>query len=254
MLLVIDVGNTQTSFGVFKGTELVAHWRAETKASRTSDEHAATLFPLLERSQLGSATWEAVILCSVVPGADHSFENFCRKYLDSECFRIHCGLDLGYAIDVEIPSEVGADRLANAAYAAQEMSLPAVVVDFGTATTLDVVTSGPVYRGGIILPGVRLGVEALGGKTAKLPVVELRYPPQPIGRSTSQCIQSGILYGYLDAIDGLLGRIEKQLGETVHVALTGGFAGMFRTYMKRDTLLRPHLTLEGALSLYSRRE
>ena len=250
MLLAIDIGNSQTSYGVFEGSNLLHHWRAETKVSRTEDEYASLLFPLLDYAGLKSAEWEAIIICSVVPPVERTLEAFCRLYLSHSPFKIHSGLKIGFSFDVEVPSEVGADRLANGAYAVKYLKLPAVVVDLGTATTFDVVTQDRVYRGGLILPGVRMGVEALGSKTSKLPMVDLEYPPSVIGRNTVDCIRSGILFGYLEAMNGLLDRLEVELRGLGDIALTGGLSPLFRSRMRREVKWLPNLTLEGAEIIY----
>ena len=206
MLLVVDIGNSETSFGLFKNGKLQHHWRAETYVARTADEYAALLFPLLQNAGVSAEHWEGIALCSVVPAAEMALEDFCETYLKQRPFKVQSSVRLGFSINVDSPAEVGADRLANAAYAVRHLKLPAIVVDFGTATTFDVVSSGKVYEGGVILPGVRIAVEALSLKTSKLPLIDLKFPPSVIGKNTIDCIRGGILYGYCDSIDGLLER------------------------------------------------
>ncbi len=249
MLLAIDIGNTQTSFGVFDGERLRHHWRAETRVPRTSDEYAAFLYPLLMKSGLSDLDWEGAALCSVVPGADSSIERFCGEYLKVLPLKIDNSLDLGVKLNVDIPGEVGADRLANAAYAVDKLKLPSIVVDLGTATTFDIVTKEKGYEGGVILPGPRLGALALSGNTAKLPPIDLSFPKSVIGRNTISCIQSGMTYGYLDLLDGMLERVMLEIGEA-EVALTGGLAYMFHQRLKRPAKYLPNLTLEGTALLY----
>lgn len=255
MLLAIDIGNTQTSFGVFgeeRPRQLVHHWRVETKVSRTEDEYGSLLLPLLETAGLKRAAWSGIALSSVVPLADWTVERFCRRYLDKELWKIDHTLDLGVGLDVDMPSEVGADRLVNAAYAAHRLPLPAVVIDFGTATTFDYISSDKKYQGGIILPGVRMGVEGLSGKTARLPLVHLKFPETVIGRNTEACIQSGILFGYASLIDGLLERIHAEKGPTAEVILTGGLATLFSGQLKVKTKHLPNLTLDGIALLFDK--
>lgn len=250
MLLAVDIGNTQTSFGVFENSQLKFHWRAETKHSRTSDEYGALLFPLMARAGLKESDWEGVVLCSVVPPAERSFEAFCQNYWDLEPFKIDYQLKLGFGIRVDVPAEVGADRLANAAYAAKHFTLPAIVVDFGTATTFDVVSKDSHYEGGVILPGVRIALEALSSRTSKLPLVEMGFPSSVIGKNTVQCIQAGILYGYCDMIDGLLVRTASELGATPEIALTGGYGALLQPRLKAKAKLLPNLTLDGIELIY----
>lgn len=252
MLLVVDVGNSQTSFGILEYQTWRHHWRVETKASQTADEYASFLFPLLDRAGLGRQTFEGIAICSVVPAVEDALESFCQDYFHLLPFKVHGGLELGFQLNVHTPGEVGADRLANAAYAVEKMKLPAIVVDFGTATTFDVVSADRVYQGGIILPGVRLGVQSLSAKTAKLPSIDLKFPRSVIGKSTVECIQSGILYGYCDLIDGLLTRLEKELGDPAEVALTGGLAFLFHGRLTHAAKFLPNLTLEGIELLFRR--
>ncbi|NBX93571.1 MAG: type III pantothenate kinase [Proteobacteria bacterium] len=250
MLLVLDIGNTQTSFGVFRGKELLHHWRAETQISKTVDEYASFLFPLLNHVGLAGEKWEGVAICSVVPPVEETFSAFCRKYLQTDPFKVNSKSKLGFSLNVESPLEVGADRLANSAYAVNHLKLPAIVVDLGTATTFDVITRDKVYQGGIILPGVRMGAESLSKRTSLLPLIDVKFPKWAIGKSTITCIQSGVLFGYCDAIDGLLDRLEKEVGEPCQTALTGGLACLFHKQLKKQCYLLPDLTLNGAFILY----
>jgi type III pantothenate kinase len=250
MLLVLDVGNTQTSFGVFKAGKLVQHWRAETQISKTVDEYASFLFPLMNHAGLDPLGCEGIAICSVVPPVEETFTRFCRHYLKQEPFRLSANSKLGFILRVDTPGEVGADRLANTAYAVQKLSLPAIVVDLGTATTFDVITQDKVYQGGIILPGVRMGAESLSSKTSLLPLIDVKFPPSVIGKNTTTCIQSGVLFGYCDAIDGLLDRLQKELNSHCDIALTGGLSSLFHSKLRAKTKLLPDLTLEGTAMLY----
>lgn len=252
MLLVLDIGNTQTSFGIWQNGKFRHHWRAETKAPRTADEYAALLFPLLDHAGLKKVEWDGIAVASVVPSANFTFTQFSRDYLHVEPFFVHSGIDLGFATNVDNPSEVGADRLANAAYAVKHLKLPAVVVDIGTTTNFDVVSEGNIYEGGAIIPGVRMGVEALGTRTAKLPIIDLAFPQSVVGKNTVECIRIGILLGYCDLIDGLLARLEKEAGKPYDVVLTGGLASLLQPHLKTKSRLLPNLTLDGIEILYSR--
>jgi len=252
MLLAVDVGNSQTSYGLFEGDKLLRHWRAVTLGLRTADQHAAFLFPLLHQAGIEPKQIKGVALCSVVPSADHPFFLLAREYFQLPLFKIHSEIKIGCEIRVDTPAEVGADRLANAAYAVENLTLPAIVIDLGTATTFDVITKGPSYEGGVILPGLQMAVEALGGRTAKLPVVNLKFPTRVIAKSTIECIQAGVLYGYVDLIDGLISRTVKELGETGDIVLTGGIAPLLHKHLNTTTKLLPDLTLEGIRLLYNK--
>lgn len=250
MLLAVDIGNSQTSFGLFEQSVLKHHWRAQTNRSRTADEYAAFFFPLLTQHGLKGSDITGVALCSVVPAADNAFEQFCKSYWKIAPFKVGHESKIDFTLGIDFPEEIGADRLANAAYAVKHLKLPALVVDIGTATTFDVVSAAKVYSGGVILPGPRLAMEALGLGTSKLPMVNLEFPERVIGKNTVECIQAGILYGYCDLIDGLVVRTEKELGEKPEIILTGGFAGFFQDRLKTKARLLPNLTLEGTEILY----
>ncbi len=250
MLLAIDVGNSQTSYGLFRNETLLHHWRAVTQASRTADEHAAFLFPLLQQAVIPSSSIHHVALCSVVPNADYAHLVFARDYLKLPLFKIHSGIPFGCRLNVDTPGEVGADRLANAAYAVKYLKLPAIVIDLGTATTFDVISEGPSYEGGVIVPGLQMAVEALGVRTAKLPIVDLKFPQRVIAKSTIECIQSGVLYGYCDLIDGLIDRTLKELGKGGDIVLTGGVAPLLHKHLRTSTKLLPNLTLEGMFLIH----
>ncbi|MBY0370030.1 type III pantothenate kinase [bacterium] len=250
MLLAVDIGNTQTSLGAFEGEQLLFHWRIETRSSRTADEYASLLFPLFAQRGLSGESWKGIALCSVVPSVDGQFMDFCRRYLGQDPVRIHSALPLGFSMNLATPHEVGADRLVNVAYAIRKLPLPCIVVDFGTATTFDFISEDLVYQGGAIVPGLWMGAEGLGGKTAKLPVIDLAFPASVIGKSTVECIQSGLLYGYCALIDGMLSRIESECGKPCHVALTGGLSSLFAGRLEHECQILPDLTLEGIRILY----
>lgn len=250
MLLAIDIGNTQTSLGAFDGDRLLYHWRIETRASRTADEYASLLLPLFDQFGVEAGQWKGVAICSVVPSADGQFVDFSRRYLNREPVRVHPGLPLGFSMNLSTPHEVGADRLVNVAYAVRKLPLPCIVVDFGTATTFDLINEDRIYEGGAIVPGLWMGAEGLGGKTAKLPVIDLEFPPHVIGKSTVECIQSGLLHGYCALIDGMVAKIEGELGKECFLALTGGLASRFDSRLAHSCQILPDLTLEGISILY----
>jgi type III pantothenate kinase len=250
MLLVLDVGNTQTSYGIFQDSKLVYHWRGETKSARTPDEYAGFLFPLLNHTGIKLEKIEGVAICSVVPPCNFNLKKFCESYLNKVPFFVSHENRADFTIEVETPSEVGADRLANTAYAVKHLKLPAIVVDLGTATTFDVITEDKVYQGGIILPGIAMGAESLSRKTSLLPLVPTDFPKKVIGKNTTTCIQSGILFGYCDAIDGLLTRLQNEIGKECSVALTGGISSLIHPHLKHKTQILPNLTLDGVEILY----
>ncbi len=250
MLLALDIGNSQSSLGAFDGDRLLYHWRIETRASRTADEYAALLLPLFQQFGIEASQWKGVAICSVVPPADGQLVDFSRRYLNREPVRIHPGLPLGFAMNLSTPHEVGADRLVNVAYAVRKLVLPCIVIDFGTATTFDLVGEDKIYEGGAIVPGLRMGAEALGGKTAKLPVIDLEFPPHVVGKSTVEAIQSGLLYGYCALIDGMIAKIEAEIGKECSVTLTGGLASCFESRLAHPCQIFPDLTLEGISLLY----
>lgn len=250
MLLAVDIGNSQTSFGVFSGNQLLHHFRAQTQLFKTSDQVASFLLPLFAHHQIGLLDFEGVAICAVVPPMEEVVAQFSQNYLQQDPFKVSAKSCVGFTLNVENPSEVGADRIANSAYAVQNLSLPAVVIDLGTATTLDVVTDDKQYQGGVILPGVSMGIESLSRKTSLLPLVDKVFPEKVIGKNTMTCIQSGTVLGYCDLLDGLLTRIQAELKQEVSVTLTGGIAPLFRQKLKTPHDYFPHLTLEGTLLLY----
>jgi type III pantothenate kinase len=250
VLLAVDIGNSQTSFGIFESQKLKRHWRAETRASRTADEYASLLLPLLQREGWGAAPWEGIMLCSVVPAAEAAFHEFCEAYSGMKPFKVTVNEPLGFGVNVEVPSQVGADRLANTAYAVARLPLPSIIVDVGTAITFDVISANRCFEGGVIIPGVRMAMEALARGTAKLPSIDLTFPETVIGKNTIECIQGGILYGYCDLLDGLLDRSVSELGAPPSVALTGGLASIFQHRLRTPTRYLPNLTLEGIEILY----
>ncbi len=250
MLLAIDVGNSQTSLGAFRGGRLLHHWRIETRSTRSSDEYASLLLPLFSQFGIEAGHWTGIAICSVVPASDGQLSEFSRRYLSHEPLRIHGSLPLGFSMNLSTPHEVGADRLVNVAYAIRKLTLPCIIVDFGTATTFDLISEDHVYQGGAIVPGLWMGAEGLGGKTAKLPVIDLQFPSKVIGKSTVEAIQSGILNGYCSLIDGLLEKMETEIGSRCEVALTGGLSAKFEGRLEHPVRILPDLTLEGIQILH----
>ncbi len=250
MLLAVDIGNTETSLGIFDGPVLRYHFRTQTSTTRVVDEYAAFLFPLLQHHGIQPECFTGIVFASVVPATQLAFEEFSNRYFGKPPVGVGPEMNLPFRLNVKVPLEVGADRIANVAFAVKRLRLPSVVIDFGTATTLDLVSSSGNYEGGVIMPGAALSVEALGLRTSKLPFVELRFPKEVVGKNTVECIQSGVLYGYCDGIRGLVGRIENEVGQKCSIALTGGLGYLFEEKLGLQCQYLPNLTLEGIYLLY----
>lgn len=252
MLLAVDAGNTNTVFALFKDRELVRSWRCKTDSGRTADEYAAFLAPLLAEAGLGFSDVQATIVCSVVPEANRNLETLCRSRFGSPPLTI--GED-GIMPDIEIridnPKEVGADRIVNAVAVRTFYTCPAIVIDFGTATTFDVVSAGGTYCGGVIAPGVRLSLDALRRAAAKLPHIAISRPDSVVGKNTVSAMRSGLYWGYLSMIEGLVDRLSREMGDPAPLVLaTGGLASLFSGQTNRIHTLDENLTLRGLLHIY----
>jgi len=251
MLLVLDIGNTHTCLGIFDGACLIADWRL-TSEKRTGDELGIYLTGLLYMTKLDQKSITSSIISSVVPPLEMAWREGISKYLDIEPMIVDSNVDLGIKVKYDIPAEVGADRLVNAVAAVHNYGSPVIVVDFGTAVTLDYVSSDRSYLGGAIAPGLLASVEALFGKTAKLPLVALESPKRAIGRSTSESMRSGIVIGYAGLIDGLVDRMSQEQKEEPKVIATGGHAETVARWSSRINIVDPNLTLEGLRLTYER--
>jgi type III pantothenate kinase len=229
MLLAIDSGNTNAVFAVYDGDALRASWRVSTNASRTADEYAVWLTQLLSLAGLTRGDIDATIIANVVPQASFSLLSLCRNHLHSEPLVVGTpGCRLGIGVDVDMPAEsVGADRVANAVAARDRHVTPLIVIDFGTATNFDIVDRRGNYCGGVIAPGPNLSLQALEMAAAQLPLVALERPPTVVGRSTVPAMQSGVFWGYVGLIEGLVRRIRAERGEAMGVIGTGGLAPLF---------------------------
>ncbi len=252
MLLAIDVGNTNTVFALYRERTLEAQWRLSTNRERTAEEYAALLLQLVGLKGFSAGDVGAVVIASVVPPAVLPLRRMSRDFFACEAFVV--GEDLDYPIRVELPNpaEVGADRVVNAVAALERYRPPLVIVDFGTATTFDVVDAEGAYRGGAIAPGINLSIDALARAAAKLPRIAIEPPERVIGRSTIEAMQSGIFWGYVGLIEGLVARIEAEFGAPMTVIATGGLAPLF---FKRASLfdhLDRDLTMAGLLAIYER--
>ncbi len=247
MILGLDVGNSQIAAGVFDGDRLILPFRLATHGKPTSDELGVFLRAALRENGLESTAITEIAVCSTVPDLVHSLRNACLKYFDSEPFILGPGVKTGLKIRYLDPREVGPDRIADAIAAAHQFpDRNLIVIDFGTATTIEAVGRDRSYLGGAILPGVRLSMEVLEAKTAKLPAVAIVEPPTALGRSTSQSIQSGLYFGSLGAIRLLVEKITQEAFDGVRplVLASGGFSSLFRTEDDFDHVI-PHLTLQG---------
>jgi type III pantothenate kinase len=226
MLLVVDVGNTQTHFGVYRdGEDVVAeHWRFATVRESTRDEVGAALANLLALRGLGFTDIDRSIVSSTVPQLSEQWEEMAERYLDHKMLVVGPAIRTGMPIRYDNPLEVGADRLANAIAAYERVHDTCVVVDFGTAITYDIVSAAGEYLGGIITPGAEISIDALYQRAAKLPKVELAAPRALIGKSTVEAIRSGIVFGFAGQVDGIVRRLRAELGESTKVIATGGLA------------------------------
>src|SRR5580658_10058360 len=224
MLLVIDVGNTNIVYGLFDGATLLHQFRVESGRGRTADEYAVTLRQLLAMHDVGAKDVTASILASVVPSLTEPMIELVKRAFGHEPLIVGPGIRTGMSILYENPREVGADRIVNAVAAFERAKGPVIVVDFGTATTFDCVTPKGEYLGGVIAPGIQISADALFARAAKLPRVEIAKPPHVIGKNTIHSMQSGIVYGYVGLVDGVVGRLRQELGHDPVVIATGGLA------------------------------
>ncbi len=250
MLLAIDIGNTDTTFGVFDGEELRATWHMATDIHRMADEYAALLFNLMRQQGLDIADIKEIALCSVVPPLISTFDELFQRYFHITPLVVGAGVKTGVRIRMDNPREVGADRIINAAAAHHLYGGPVIVTDLGTATTFDTVSKEGDYLGGAIAPGIMSAAEALFTRAAMLPRVELVRPKRAIGTSTIAAMQSGIIFGYVALIEGIVARIQKELKEKAKVVATGGYASLFAKETKVFDEVNPNLTLIGLRLIY----
>ena len=246
MLLAIDIGNTNITLGLYRDAELLQAWRLATMHDRMPDEYGLQLLGLLELSGLNRDDLKAVALASVVPPLTSNFQQVCRSYLDIDPFVVDAGVKTGLQIRYEDPKNaLGADRVVDAVAVLHFHGGPACVVDFGTATTFDAISVDGEYLGGAIAPGVGISADALFQRTSKLPRVDIARPPSVIGRNTVHAIQSGLLYGYVSLVEGMVERFRAELGQEMKVIGTGGLAPLIAEETKAIEILAPWLTLDG---------
>jgi type III pantothenate kinase len=253
MLLAIDAGNTNIVFAVYDGKEVRAEWRAVTETTRTADEYAVLLQPLLTFNGLSFADLDAAIIATVVPAALFDLRSFCRRYLKAEPLVVGDeDVDLGIEVHTDRPAAVGADRVVNAIAAHERYKGALIVVDFGTATTFDVIDEKGNYEGGVIAPGPNVSAEALHQAAAMLPRVGVTRTQNIIGKDTIPAMQSGLYWGYIGLLEGLIARIKEEFGAPMTVIGTGGLATAFHRQTTVIDHLDPDLTIRGLIMIYQR--
>ena len=249
-VLAIDIGNTNTVVGVYQGYELVAYWRMATALHRMADENAVLLNAFFADAGLSFSQIKDGILSCVVPPLLPIFQELCRRYMKFTALVVEPGIKTGMRILYDNPQEVGADRIVNAVAAKELYGTPLIIIDFGTATTFDALSSEGDYLGGAIAPGLVVASEALVDRTAKLPHIELIVPPQAIGKNTIASMQSGIMYGYVSLVEGMVARLQVELGGEARVVATGGLADAISAHTHAIEVVNQNLTLEGLWLLY----
>ncbi len=252
MLLVIDIGNSNTVLGTYAGQTLKNDWRIGTDKDRTVDEYAMLLDNLFRLAGLQFSDLDAVIVSSVVPPMLNTIEGLCQRYFKLSPYVVGPGMKTGMPIQYDNPREVGADRIVNAVAAYEKVKGGLIVVDFGTATTFDVISADGCYQGGAIAPGVGISADALFERASKLPRVEFSRPEQIIAKNTVNSMQAGIFFGYVGLVEGIVSRMKAELPELPRVVATGGLAASISAATRCIDDVEPFLTLEGLRLLYER--
>jgi len=254
MLLAIEQGNTNTVFAVHDGTNWLSQWRSATDPSRTADEYGVWLSQFLQMRELTLKDLHACIISSVVPQSIFHLRNLSRRYLHTEPLVIGENAVLGVEIRIDKPSEAGADRLVNAVGAHAAYSGPLIVVDSGTATNFDVIAADGAFEGGVIAPGINLSMQALHQAAARLPRVAIQRPKCVIGRDTVTAMQSGVFWGYMALIEGMIDRIRGEYGAEMTVVATGGVASLFEGATDKIDIFDPDVTIRGMLEVWRRNQ
>jgi type III pantothenate kinase len=253
MLLAIDAGNTNIVFALYEGEKMRAQWRAVTKVSRTADEYAVWLSQLLALEKLSFADLDAAIIATVVPAVLFDLRQLCRQYLKAEPLLVgDPSLDIGARPNVDRPDTIGADRLCNTVAAHERYPGAVIVVDFGTATNFDIVAENGAFDGSVIAPGANLSIEALHQAAALLPRVAIHRAQKVIGRDTISSMQSGVYWGYVGLIGGLIERIKKEYGKPMTVVATGGLAHLFQPDLPGIDHVDADLTMRGLMLIHTR--
>jgi len=250
MFLAIDVGNTNTVFALFDAFELKHSWRCKTEATRSVDEYAVFLNQLFDLESVEWGGINDVLVSSVVPEANFHLGRLCEKYIGCSASFVDPSVAVGIDIALDQPKEIGADRLVNAVAVNEHYDLPAVVIDFGTATTFDVIDKGGVYRGGVIAPGIRLSIDALTRRAAKLPKIDIAKPEKVIGRNTQSAMQSGMYWGYVGVIESIIDGIRAELSCKPYVIATGGLATLYAQSTDYIDMVDDNLIFKGLLEIY----
>lgn len=251
MLLAIDLGNTNIKYGVFDGEELVASFRVSSRISRTADEYGSVLVGLLSNSGIKKTDITGIIFSSVIPALNYTICHMCEFFFGISPLVVGPGIKTGLNIKADNPKEVGADIIVNSVSAFSKYGGAVIVIDFGTATTFDIISEKGELIGVVIAPGIKTSLEGLATKTAQLPMVELDAPKTVIGKNTKHCMQSGIIYGFAGLVDNIINKIKKELRiEEIKVIATGGLGEIISKEVKSNIILDRTLTLDGLKTIY----